>query len=76
MTPERYDELMSTFPRCAQRADQVHGGKAKRAIPDRALADVMARTATMVAGHYIRAYKCPLDSPAIGDHWHLTSKKR
>lgn len=75
MTKQRFDELMDSFPHCAQRGLRRHGGKTKRAIPDRPLAEVMARLATVEQGRFVRAYRCDFVSPAIGEHWHLTTRR-
>jgi hypothetical protein len=66
----RIAELSRSLPRCAQRSRAHHGGDSKVAWPTGALADEVAR---FLGGS---AYRCKLPAPAIGEHWHLTTKKK
>lgn len=66
---------LATLPRCAQRAARTHGGDSKVAFPYAGAAKEYARLRT-AAGKPTRAYLCDLPSPAIGEHWHLSTGKR
>lgn len=59
---------LQTLPRCAERSRR--SGNSKIAIPD-------ARTA-MAMAIYLgqRAYRCELPAPAIGPHWHMSTRSR
>jgi hypothetical protein len=70
MSRDRIAELSRSLPRCAQRSRAHHGGDSKVAWPTGALADEVAR---FLGGS---AYRCKLPAPAIGEHWHLTTKKK
>lgn len=70
ITRERVAELSRDLPRCAQRALAHHGGNSKVAWPN---AGVAAQVARCLGGS---AYRCQLPAPAIGEHWHVTSRKR
>jgi len=69
LTRAHIAELAPQLPRCVQRARERHGGGTKVAWPSRALAERVAET---VGGS---AYRCQLSAPAIGEHWHVTSRK-
>lgn len=64
---QKLTELLTTLPRCAQRARRAHGGGSKLAIPDERLARALAEYLSA------RPYRCTLPAPAIGEHWHLSS---
>lgn len=70
MSRDRIAELSRDLPRCAQRARSFHGGNSKVAWPN---ARVAGQVAEFLGGS---AYQCQLPAPAIGKHWHVTSKKR
>lgn len=68
MTREVIDRLSRELPRCAARASAQHGGNSKLAFPNAGLA---RRAAEFTGSHH---YKCPLPAPAIGEHWHISTK--
>jgi hypothetical protein len=70
LTRQRAAQLAAKMPRCAQRARAHHGGDSKVAWPTLALA---WRVADVLGGS---AYECKLPAPAIGQHWHTTSRKK
>lgn len=67
--------VLATLPRCAQRAARTRGGDSKVAFPYAGAAKEYARLRT-ASGKPTRAYLCDLPSPAIGEHWHLSTGKR
>jgi hypothetical protein len=70
LSRERVRGLAAQLPRCAQRAREVHGGDSKVAWPTQGLAWRVADALKATV------YKCPLPAPAIGDHWHVTTRKK
>lgn len=66
----RIAELARDMPRCAQRARSHHGGDSKVAWTSRHMATQVA----VFLGH--TAYQCQLPAPAIGRHWHTSTKKK
>jgi hypothetical protein len=62
--------LARDMPRCAQRARSHHGGDFKVAWTSQHLATRVA----VFLGHTV--YQCQLPAPAIGRHWHTSTKKR
>lgn len=70
MSVDRVAELARDMPRCAQRARAYHGGDSKVAWTSQHLATRVA----VFLGHTV--YQCQLPAPAIGRHWHTSTKKR
>lgn len=70
LTRDRIAGMAAKLPRCAQRSRANHGGNSKVAWPN---AGVAGQVAGFVGGS---AYRCQLPAPAIGEHWHVTSKKK
>lgn len=70
MSVSRIAELAAGMPRCAQRARANHGGDSKVAWTSQHLATRVA----VFLGHTV--YRCQLPAPAIGQHWHTSTKKK
>lgn len=70
MSVARIAELARDMPRCAQRARSHHGGDSKVAWTSQHLATRVA----VFLGHTV--YECQLPAPAIGRHWHTSTKKK
>lgn len=70
MSAARVAELAAGMPRCAQRARSRHGGDSKVAWTSQHLATRVA----VFLGHAV--YECQLPAPAIGRHWHTSTKKK
>jgi hypothetical protein len=69
-TREQVARLSQQMPRCAQRARARHGGDSKVAWPTQRLA---FEVASVTGG---QVYRCQLPAPAIGEHWHITTRKK
>jgi len=70
LTREQVAGLAAQLPRCAQRAKALHGGDSKAAWPSQGL----AHRAAEALGQSV--YECKLPAPALGRHWHLTTRKK
>lgn len=70
MSVDRVAELARGMPRCAQRSRKHHGGDSKVAWTSQHLATRVA----IFLGHTV--YECQLPAPAIGRHWHTSTKKK
>ena len=70
MSVARVAEMAREMPRCAQRARSHHGGDSKVAWTSQHLATRVA----VFLGHTV--YECQLPAPAIGRHWHTSTKKK
>lgn len=70
MSVARIAEMAREMPRCAQRARSHHGGDSKVAWTSQHLATRVA----VFLGHTV--YECQLPAPAIGRHWHTSTKKK
>ena len=70
MSTARVAELAAGMPRCAQRARANHGGDSKVAWTSQHLATRVA----VFLGHTV--YQCQPPAPAIGRHWHTSTKKK